>query len=153
MKHEVRIAAFPGGPLATVPPQATYFGAPGSSDPIPQHVRKACIDPVAQERNSTNDSTSAGDLPVPREVMNRIPDGIEAPLTSEEASQVLKIHPKVLERMAKRGEIPALKVGKVRRYRVSALDAWINSRLQSGKCGNGQRKCDENRSIGEARTP
>jgi len=58
-------------------------------------------------------------------------DGIESLLTSEEASRVLKIHPKPLERMAKRGEVPALKVGKFWRYRVSVLDAWIDSRLQS----------------------
>jgi len=58
-------------------------------------------------------------------------DGIESLLTSEEASRVLKIHPKALERMAKRGEVPALKVGKFWRYRVSVLDAWIDSRLQS----------------------
>jgi len=60
-----------------------------------------------------------------------MPTGIETLLTSKEASQVLKIHPKVLERMAKRGDVPALKVGKYWRYRASALDAWINSRLQS----------------------
>ena len=59
--------------------------------------------------------------------------GVEVLLTSKEASQVLKIHPKVLERMAKRGEVPALKVGKFWRYRATALDAWINSRLQSGR--------------------
>jgi len=58
-------------------------------------------------------------------------DGIETLLTSKEASQVLKIHPKVLERMAKRGEVPALKVGKFWRYRATALDGWINSRLKS----------------------
>jgi excisionase family DNA binding protein len=58
--------------------------------------------------------------------------GIEVLLTTKEASQVLKIHPKVLERMAKRREVPALKVGKFWRYRATALDAWINSRLQSG---------------------
>ena len=63
----------------------------------------------------------------------RMPDGIEALLTSTEASQILKIHPKVLERMAKRGEVPALKVGKFWRYRATTLDAWINSRLQSGR--------------------
>jgi len=38
--------------------------------------------------------------------------GIEILPTSKEASEVLKIHPKVLERMAKRGKVPALKVGK-----------------------------------------
>jgi excisionase family DNA binding protein len=59
--------------------------------------------------------------------------GVEVLLTRKEASQVLKIHPKVLERMAKRGEVPALKVGKFWRYRATTLDAWINSRLQSGR--------------------
>lgn len=58
---------------------------------------------------------------------------IEVLLTSREASEVLKIHPKVLERMAKRGEVPALKVGKFWRYRATTLDAWINSRLQSSR--------------------
>jgi excisionase family DNA binding protein len=58
-------------------------------------------------------------------------NGIDALLTSQEASRILRIHPKVLERMAKRGEVPALKVGKFWRYRATALDAWINSRLQS----------------------
>ena len=61
------------------------------------------------------------------------PAAIEALLTSKEASQILKIHPKVLERMAKRGEVPALKVGKFWRYRATTLDAWINSRLQSAR--------------------
>ena len=58
------------------------------------------------------------------------PATIEGLLTSKEASQILKIHPKVLERMAKRGEVPALKVGKFWRYRATTLDAWINSRLE-----------------------
>jgi excisionase family DNA binding protein len=63
---------------------------------------------------------------------NKTTGGMEALLTSAEAARVLKIHPKVVERMAKRGEIPALKVGKFWRYRATALDAWIDSRLQSG---------------------
>ena len=52
-----------------------------------------------------------------------MPSGIETLLTSKEASQALKIHLKVLERMAKRGEMPALKVGKFWRYRATTLDA------------------------------
>jgi excisionase family DNA binding protein len=64
--------------------------------------------------------------------LSGMPHTIEVLFTSKEASHVLKIHPKVLERMAKRGEVPALKVGKFWRYRATTLDAWINSRLQSG---------------------
>jgi excisionase family DNA binding protein len=58
---------------------------------------------------------------------------IERLLTSKEAADILGIHPKVLERMAKRGEVPALKVGKFWRYRGSALDGWIDSRLHSDR--------------------
>ena len=57
-------------------------------------------------------------------------NSVEALLSTREASEILKIHPKVLERMAKRGDVPALKVGKFWRYRASALDAWIDSRLK-----------------------
>lgn len=34
---------------------------------------------------------------------------------------------------ARRGEVSALKVGKFWRYRTTTLDAWNNSRLQSGR--------------------
>lgn len=56
---------------------------------------------------------------------------VESLLTSKEAGAILRLHPKVVERMAKRGEVPALKVARFWRYRASALDGWINSRLQS----------------------
>jgi excisionase family DNA binding protein len=65
--------------------------------------------------------------------LNGSAHAIEALLTTKEASQILKINPKVLERMAKRGDVPALKVGKFWRYRATTLDAWIDSRLQSGR--------------------
>jgi integrase len=35
--------------------------------------------------------------------------------------------------MAKRGDVPAMNVGKFWRYRATTLDAWINSRPQSGR--------------------
>ena len=56
---------------------------------------------------------------------------MEPLLTSTEAGAILRLHPKVVERKAKRGEIPALKIGKFWRYRASALDGWITSRLES----------------------
>lgn len=58
---------------------------------------------------------------------------IEPLLTSEKVGQILGIHPKVCERMAKRGELPALKVGRFWRYRGSALESWIESQLQSNR--------------------
>lgn len=56
---------------------------------------------------------------------------MEKLLDSQAVSEVLGIHPKVVERMAARGELPALKVGRFWRYSPSALDAWINSRIES----------------------
>jgi excisionase family DNA binding protein len=91
-----------------------HFNTP---EEMREGLDKACS---AEQRAAPNGSYSSSE-----------PHAGEPLLTSQEASQVLKIHPKVLERMAKRGEVPALKVGKFWRYRATALDAWINSRIQS----------------------
>jgi excisionase family DNA binding protein len=57
---------------------------------------------------------------------------MDALLTSAEAANILRIHPKVLERKAKAGEIPALKVGKFWRYRSSDLESWVGSQVNCG---------------------
>jgi excisionase family DNA binding protein len=53
---------------------------------------------------------------------------MEPLITSKEASQLLKIHPKVPERMAKRGEVPALN-GKCWRFRATDLESWVASQV------------------------
>ena len=50
-------------------------------------------------------------------------------LSHEEAAQLLGIHPETLRRMAVRGEVPALKVGRFWKYRASTLDGWVSERL------------------------
>jgi excisionase family DNA binding protein len=47
-------------------------------------------------------------------------------LDSDEAAALLKIHPKTLQRMARRGEIPGIQLGKLWRFRASALNTWMN---------------------------
>lgn len=76
-------------------------------------------------------------------------DGAQLPLTplltSQEVGALLKMHPKVVERMAKRGEIPACKIGKFWRYRRTSLDAWIDNKLRLSsvdKCVGGELACD-----------
>ena len=54
---------------------------------------------------------------------------MELLMTSAEAADILRIHPKVVERKAKAGEIPAFKVGKFWRYRSSDLESWVNTQL------------------------
>lgn len=56
---------------------------------------------------------------------------MEPLLTSREAAEILRVNPKVLERWAKAGEVPAFKVGKFWRYRESALEKWVETRLKS----------------------
>ncbi len=43
----------------------------------------------------------------------------------------MRIHPKTLQKLARRGEIRALQIGKVWRFRASVLDEWIEQKLAS----------------------
>jgi excisionase family DNA binding protein len=56
---------------------------------------------------------------------------LEPLLTSAEAASILRVNPKVLERWAKAGDVPALKVGKFWRYRASALESWVDTQIHS----------------------
>lgn len=89
--------------------------------------------PVKPDRDSSRKGSTARHVAESPTQPSKGSRRIEALLTSREAAEVLKIHPKVLERMAKRGEVPALKVGKFWRYHVATLDAWIKSRLESSR--------------------
>jgi excisionase family DNA binding protein len=60
------------------------------------------------------------------------------PLLSDvEAGELLGIHPKTVQRLARNGELPGIRVGRYWRFRASALNAWIG--LQS----TGQPACVE----------
>ena len=63
----------------------------------------------------------------------RIPNHFEALLDDDEASFLLCVHPKTLQKLARRGEIPAYRVGRFWRYRASELDEWLRSRAQSAR--------------------
>ena len=58
-------------------------------------------------------------------------NSFEPLITNETAAALLGIHPKTLERMARRGEVPALKVGRYWRFRSTELDSWVRSKIQS----------------------
>jgi excisionase family DNA binding protein len=46
-------------------------------------------------------------------------------LDSGQAASLLRIHPKTLQKMARRGEIHGSHVGKLWRFRASDLDEWL----------------------------
>ena len=51
-------------------------------------------------------------------------------LDSQQAADLLQVHPETLKRRARRGEIPGVKFGKVWRFRASSLDAYIRNLMR-----------------------
>ncbi len=51
--------------------------------------------------------------------------GFEPLLDTEEAAALLKIHPKTLQRLARNGEIAGIQIGRLWRFRASALNRWL----------------------------
>jgi excisionase family DNA binding protein len=50
-----------------------------------------------------------------------------------EAARLLNLHPKTLTRLSREGRIPGIKLGKCWKYRISALENWVESQLQLGR--------------------
>jgi excisionase family DNA binding protein len=56
------------------------------------------------------------------------PFKFESLLDSASASAILLIHPKTLQRIARSGQIPAFRIGKLWRFRRSDLEKWLEQR-------------------------
>ncbi len=52
-------------------------------------------------------------------------------LDLQQAASILGMHPKTLEGMARNRKIPALKLGKRWRFRLSSLNIWLENGLNS----------------------
>jgi excisionase family DNA binding protein len=48
-------------------------------------------------------------------------------MDSEEAAALLKIHPKTLQKLARSGQVDAIHIGKLWRFRASALNRWLET--------------------------
>jgi excisionase family DNA binding protein len=59
-------------------------------------------------------------------------------LTAEEAAAYLRIARATLYRLAAKGRIPAVKVGRVWRFSRSLLDEWLGARMQANLESGGQ---------------
>ena len=49
-------------------------------------------------------------------------------LDSDEAAELLRIHPKTLQRMARSRQIHGIQVGKLWRFRASDLEIWLRTK-------------------------
>jgi excisionase family DNA binding protein len=52
-------------------------------------------------------------------------------LDTDQAASIIRIHPKTLQKLARRGEIRAVQIGKVWRFRASVLEDWIQQKFAS----------------------
>lgn len=79
--------------------------------------------------NSRGSDFSIGSTPEKRAESH----GVESPITCEEASQILRVHPRTIKRMARRGEVPGhFRFGRWFFY-ASELDSWMRTELHSAR--------------------
>jgi excisionase family DNA binding protein len=52
-------------------------------------------------------------------------ENFEPLLSDEQAGQLLGLHPKTVQRLARKGELPAVRIGRYWRYRASALNSFV----------------------------
>lgn len=66
----------------------------------------------------------------------------EPVVDSGEAAKFLNINPKTLQKMARTGEVPAYRIGKLWKFRISDLDEWLRSRVISNchSCRENERR-------------
>ena len=63
-----------------------------------------------------------------RAVSSETDGGFEPLLTAEEAAVHLRIHTKTLQKLARTGAVPSIRMGKYWRFHLSVLDAWVRAR-------------------------
>lgn len=68
-------------------------------------------------------------MPADENVIRTGKHSFEQLLTLKEAADLLGIHWKTLESQARRGQIPATKIGKRWRFRTSVLNDWVAARF------------------------
>jgi excisionase family DNA binding protein len=56
---------------------------------------------------------------------------LEPVVDSEEAARFLNINPKTLQKMARNGDVPGYRIGKLWKFRISDLDGWLRSKVIS----------------------
>jgi excisionase family DNA binding protein len=84
-----------------------------SSDPLPLSVQSD-----SESLHPKKPASSAGAY-------------FEPLLDTDEAAAIMRIHPKTLQKFARRGLVRGVHVGKLWRFRASEIEAWIQRQLAS----------------------
>ncbi len=112
------------------------FRIPRGHSPGERKVRQHFL---AQENldSHTRDAHAEADSLIPHGIKSAEPAAFgkqvesvfEQLLSSEEAAALLKIHPKTLQKLARKGDVPGVRIGKMWAFRASALNRWLESKL------------------------
>lgn len=57
--------------------------------------------------------------------------GFEPLLDAQRAAELLGIHPKTLQKLARAGSVPSHRIGDLWRFRASELDTWLRTGINS----------------------
>jgi len=76
---------------------------------------------------NSNERKSASLGSLVEEHIFEVKSEFEPLLDVTEAAKLLRIHPKTLRTKARHGEIPAKQIGKLWRFRASALNQWLDT--------------------------
>jgi excisionase family DNA binding protein len=72
----------------------------------------------------------------PRRRLGLPPQTFERLLTDREAGALLGLHAKTVQKLARTGELPAYRLGRYWRYRLSDLEAWVKAHRCGSAGGN-----------------
>ena len=78
------------------------------------------------ERKNMNSDKTTGKAELPQPQPLTIPGQFEPLLDDVQAANMLGLHPKTLQKLARQGAVPAIRIGRYWRFRASALNQWIN---------------------------
>jgi excisionase family DNA binding protein len=62
-----------------------------------------------------------------------------AVMTVDELAHYLRVHTMTIYRLIRRGQLPAVRVGRAWRFRKDQLNEWLHDREMNANHGNGRR--------------
>ncbi len=81
------------------------------------------------DQSSHSPSSTVDFHPGIKKPPTNVPIQLDPLLDSEEAAALLKIHPKTLQKLARKGLVHGIHVGKLWRFRTAEIERWINSQM------------------------
>ncbi|HEY1743832.1 MAG TPA: helix-turn-helix domain-containing protein [Granulicella sp.] len=82
---------------------------------------------MSSDLYDVNDSNPLGKKP-PTSAGTFTPERL---LDSDEAAKIMNVHPKTLQKLARKGIVRGIHVGKLWRFRASTIEDWIQRQFAS----------------------